>query len=135
MHELPTSLRKHLRHNNLTYYLPTTHYLLHARMRACVHLHMGQICATLVILTPRCGGDSIRAQTWSRCGLPCVRFLFGIEQEANRRKLLMCVNHQLRNQKWQEHLRVRASTSCARACVYVNTCCVLMPTQFVPERT
>merc|ERR1712115_584193 len=41
-------------------------------------------------LTPRCGGDLSRAQKWSRCGLLCVRFLFGIEQEENRGKLLRC---------------------------------------------
>ena len=53
-------------------------------MRACMHLHMVQKCTTLISLTPRCGGDPIRAQKWPRCGLLCVRFLFGIEQEENR---------------------------------------------------
>ena len=59
-------------------------------MRACMHLHMVHRCATVNSLTPRCGGDPIRAQEWSRCGLLCVRFLFGIERQANRWKLLRC---------------------------------------------
>ena len=57
-------------------------------MRACMHLHMVHKCAKVISLTPRCGGDPIRAPKWSRCGLLCVRFLFGIEQEENRGKLL-----------------------------------------------
>ena len=61
-------------------------------MRACMHLHMVHKCAKVISLTPRCGGDPIRARKWSRCGLLCVRFLFGIEQEANRRKLLRCAS-------------------------------------------
>ena len=88
-------------------------------MRACIHLHMVQKCATVNSLTPRCGGDPIRAQKWSRCDLLCVRFWFVFEQEANRRKLLRCGNHQPGNQKWQEHLRVRASTLCARVSVHL----------------
>ena len=53
-------------------------------MRACMHLNMVHKCAKVISLTPRCGGDLIRAQKWPRCGLLCLRFLFGIEQEENR---------------------------------------------------
>ena len=86
-------------------------------MRVCMHLHMVQKCATVISLTPRCGGTLSEPKTWSRHGLLCIRFWFVPEQEANRGKLLRCGNHQSGNQKWQEHLRVRASSLCARVSV------------------
>ena len=56
-------------------------------------------------------------------GLVVIFFVFVFwlvfEPEAYRRKLLRFVNHQLRNQIWQEHLRVRASSLCARVSVYL----------------
>ena len=105
----------------------------------CVHVHVhvnawirappygSEMCNSRK-LDPRCGGDPSRAQKWSQRGLLCIRFWFVPEQEASQGKLLRCVHHQSGNQKWQEHLRVRANSLCARVSVRASLrACTVAP--------
>merc|ERR1712115_640864 len=86
-------------------------------MRAYMHLHMVHKRAQVISLIPRCGGDPIRAQKWSHCGLLCIRFLFGIEQEANRRKLLRCAS-------FARELDMAGAFACARKHLLCTCTCV-----------
>ena len=98
------------------------------RVHMCMHLHMVQKCATVISLTSRCWGGFIRGQKWSRCGLLCVCFLFGFEQEANQRKLLRCGNFTSQGTRNGRSICVCAQASrvhvhvCAHLCVYFGVC-------------
>ena len=89
---------------------------MHARMHASPY---GSEMCNSQQLDPQMWGGPYPSPKMVSLRSSLCSFLFVFEQEANRRKLLRCWNHQLRNQKWQEHLRVRASTLCARVSVHL----------------
>ena len=57
-----------------------------------MHLHMVHKCAKVISLTPRCGGTLSEPKNGLVAVFFVFVFLFGIEQEANRRKLLRCAS-------------------------------------------
>ena len=90
------------------------HVHMHARMHASPY---GSEMCNSHQFDPQMWGGPIRAQKWSRCGLLCVRFLFGIEQEENRGKLLRCES------PVQGTRNGRSICVCAQAsCVHVHVC-------------
>ena len=75
---------------------------------------------------PQMWGDPIRAQKWSRCGLHCVHFLFGNDQEANCGNLFRCESPG-KEPEMAGAFPCARSMSCARAsvwhlCVYLGVC-------------
>ena len=96
---------------------------MHARMHASPY--GSQMCKSHQF-DPQMWGGLVRARKWSCCDLLCVRFLFGIEQEENRWKLLMCESPAREPEMAGACACARnnfvCTCMCVRICVYFGVC-------------